>query len=36
MNDEVSTYSVEEESAKFAESRSPTAALGNLAKRGGF
>ena len=36
MNNKVSTYKVEEESAKFAESRSPTAALGNLAKRGGF
>ena len=36
INDEVSTYSVKEESAKFAESRSPTAALRNLAKRGGF
>ena len=36
MNDEVSTYSVEEESAKFAESRSPTAVLSNLAERGAF
>jgi hypothetical protein len=36
MNNKVPTYKVEEESAKFAESRSPTAALGNLAKRGGF
>ena len=36
MGDKALTYSAEEESAKFSESRSPTAALSDLAKRGGF